>query len=223
MKRALGFTLIEVLIAMAITAIVAVLAYSGLDSAVKLSKTAEVEADRLQRMNRVFDILGRDFRQVIARPVRSAEGDDIEATFILSDTDQPMLKFTRAGWINPDPERFQRSELQRVNYVFDDNKLKRLSWVMLDRYTDSKMQEITLLSGVTSLEIRVLGDVVKTDVNGQVIDDNKGEWIKKWPLVDLLKPTSNLTSLPLAIEIIMDVEKVGRIRRVYEISAGVDL
>jgi len=223
MKAARGFTLIEVLVAMAITAIVAVLAYGGLDSAVKLSQSAEVEADRLQRLNRVFDILARDFRQVIARPVRSAQGDAIEPALFLSNLEQPMLRFTRSGWINPDPQRFQRSELQRVNYMFEDGKIKRISWQMLDRYDDSKAQEIILFKGVRSFEVKVLADVVKTDFNGLPVNDGKGDWINTWPIEDILNPLNKDVSLPIAIEIVIESEKLGRIRRVFELSSGVKL
>ena len=45
MRRQRGFTLIEVLVAMAITAIAAVIAYAGLDSAIRLSASAEEEMD----------------------------------------------------------------------------------------------------------------------------------------------------------------------------------
>lgn len=223
MKRLSGFTLIEVLIAMAITVIAAMIAYSGLDNAVKLSETAEVEAERLQKMNRVFDILGKDFRQVIARPVRNADGDDIEPAFSLDLADQPMLKFSRAGWMNPQSSRFQRSELQRINYHFDGIRLTRYSWQMMDRYQDSVAQEVVLLDNLKAFEVKVLSDVGTVNAAGQVVTADKGEWITSWPINNLLSQGNAQTTLPIAVEITLDIDGWGKVRRVYELTAGVTL
>lgn len=220
MTRQTGFTLIEVLIAMAITAILAMIAYAGLDSAAKLAETAELEADRLQKVSRVFDIISRDFRQIAMRPVRSPSGEDIEPAFLLDRAQQPLLRFSRAGWINPQPSRFQRSELQRINYHYDGAKLIRYSWQMLDRYDDSQMQEVVLLDNVRSFEVRALSDVGIIDSNGQVASAESGEWINSWPAGNLLDASKVLTDLPVAVEITLEIEGWGKIRRVYELVAG---
>jgi len=220
MNQNKGFTLIEVLIAMAITAVVSVIAYVGLDNAIKLAETSEVATDRLHKINRVFDIISKDFHQLIARPVRNPEGNDKEASLVLDATSQPVLTFSRAGWINPQAERFQRSELQRVNYYIEGTKFIRYSWQMMDRYQDSVPQEIVLLDDVRSLSIRVLSDVA-TIQNNQLATADKGEWVTTWPVPTSLGVNKLESSLPIAIEIIVDIESMGLIRRVFELSAGV--
>lgn len=217
MRALSGFTLIELLVAMAITAIVSMLAYTGLDNAVRLAEAAELEAERLQKINRVFDIISKDFRQVIARPVRDADGNALEPAFALDLAKQPMLQFTRAGWINPAPARFQRSELQRVNYHFDGNKLTRYHWPMLDRYPDSNPQEVVLFENVRSFEIRVMTDVGTTNAMGQVVAAEKGEWVEAWPINNPLSPTNAMIDLPIAIEIAIEIDGWGKIRRIYEL------
>ena len=134
-----------------------------------------------------------------------------------------MLKFTRAGWVNPAPSRFQRSELQRVNYQFDGNKVIRYSWQMLDRYPDSTPQEVVLFEHVRTFEVKVLSDVGTVNSSGQAVTADQGEWIDTWPIKNLLTTESNLGTMPIAIEIIVDTEDWGKIRRVYELSAGVRL
>jgi general secretion pathway protein J len=205
---------------MAITAIVSVMAYAGLDNAIKLAETSEVATDRLHKINRVFDIISKDFHQVIARPVRNPEGSDIEASLMLDATSQPVLKFSRAGWINPQAERFQRSELQRVNYYFEGTKFIRYSWQMMDRYQDSVPQEIVLLDDVRSLNIRVLSEV-GTIKNNQVAAADKGEWLTSWPIATPLSTIKPGASLPIAIEIVVDIESIGLVRRVFELPTGV--
>lgn len=220
MKKQLGFTLIEVLIAMAITAIVAIISYSGIDSAMKLAESAEAETDRIQKMSRVFDIIGKDFRQIISRTVRSPSGDGNEGAFVLSDTAEPMLKFSRIGWTNPQASRFQRSQLQRVNYHFDGTKLTRYSWQMMDRYEDSTAQEIVLLDKVKSFQVRVLSEDATINSDGQVTAGDEGKWIESWPINNPLSPAATLGSLPIAVEISIEIEGWGKIRRIFELVSA---
>ncbi len=220
MKKQLGFTLIEVLIAMAITAIVAIISYSGLDSAMKLADSAEAETDRIQQMSRVFDIIGKDFRQIISRTVRSPGGDETEGAFVLSDSSEPLLKFSRIGWTNPQPSRFQRSQLQRVSYHFDGSKVIRYSWQMMDRYEDSTAQEIVLLDKVKSFQVRVMSEDATINTSGQVVAGDEGKWIDTWPINDPLNPATALTSLPIAVEISIEIEGWGKIRRIFELVSA---
>ena len=156
MNPAKGFTLIEVLVAMAITAIAATLAYSGLDSAIKLAESSQEAADDIQQMNRVFDIMARDFQHAIPRKVRAPDGDGFEHAFSYDEQNFPMLKLSRNGWVNPLPERFKRSHLQRVHYHYDGEKLIRYSWPVMDRYDDSEPDEFVLLDNVTAFTLRVM-------------------------------------------------------------------
>lgn len=219
-KKQRGFTLIEVLIAMAITAIVAIISYSGLDSAMKLADSAEAETDRIQKMNRVFDIIGKDFRQIISRPVRSPSGEETEGALVLNESAEPVLKFSRIGWTNPQPSRFQRSQLQRVSYHFDGDKLIRYSWQMMDRYEDSTAQEIVLLHEVKSFQVRVMSEDATINQSGQAIAGDEGKWIDVWPINNPLSPDATLTSLPIAVEITLEIEGWGKIRRIFELVSA---
>lgn len=214
-KKQIGLTLIEVLIAMAITAIASIIAYSGLDSSIKLAESAELQADRLQKMNRVFDILAKDFRQIIPRMVRSPAGDSFEDALSYNELSFPMLTFSRNGWTNPQPERFQRSQLQRVSYNLEDGKLTRYSWQMMDRYDDSERQEFILLEDVKSFKIRVLKNDPQP-VAGK-IDFTKSDWIETWPPVtnNLLGEKTN--SLPMALEVLIEIEGWGKVRRIFDL------
>lgn len=212
-----GFTLIEVLLAVSITVIVAAMSYQGLDAGMKLADRSQIETDRIHAINRVFDILSKDFRQIVARRVRSPEGDEFEDAFYYNESSIPMLRFTRAGWTNPQPERFQRSQLQRVNYSYDGDKLIRYSWQMLDRYDDSEADEIILLENVQSVTIRLLQEAAAT---GNVTSSTT-DWVTQWPPLVLSSGTGNTPSgtetLPLAVEITIDIDGWGPIRRVYEL------
>ncbi len=216
MTRQSGFTLIEVLLAMAITAIAAIMAYSSLDSSIRLAEQAEIEADRVQRVNRVFDVLAKDFRQISPRVVRSPDGMGFIDAFYFNETSYPMLRLSRSGWSNPMAERFQRSQLQRVNYHYDGDKLIRQSWQMMDRYDDSEAMEFTLLEGVKRFSIRLLMIKSVDDGSGELKNDS--EWVSEWPQAEPDSVSvSGSSKLPAAVELNMEVEGWGNIRRVFEL------
>ena len=228
MIRGKGFTLIEVMIAIALTVVAAALAYGGLDNAMRLAANAEEETDHLRQMNRAFDVLARDFRQAIARSVRNPAAMGHEPAFMLDEFEAPMLRFSRAGWTNPVPERFQRSQLQRVNYHYDGKKLIRYSWQMMDRYDDSEEQEVILLDNVTDFSVRVLNrpDISGLDHLGGNVqinlrrDGGGDQWASRWP-PDVAVAGENLAILPVAVELTITMERWGEVRRIFEL-AGAD-
>jgi len=227
MRQQAGFTLIEVMVAMAITAVVAVMAYYGIDSAIRLSSAAEQEADNLRELNRAFDVIARDLRQIVPRSVRDPAGYGRVSAFVLEENGDPVLRFSRSGWTNPEPQRFQRSQLQRVHYRYEDEKLIRVSWQMLDRYPDSKEQAIVLLEDVSELRVRVMQAPDISQLSQSQLGDNvflnlpasatQEQWKEVWPPArsDGLQEASN--SLPSAIEITLNLKRWGEIRRLFQL------
>lgn len=221
-----GFTLVEVMVAMAITAVVTVMAYYGIDSAIRLSQAAEVEADYLSQVNRAFDVMTRDMRQMIGRQVREPSGLNKESALILDKNNEEILRFSRVGWTNPEPVRFQRSQLQRVHYLYDGEKLIRRSWQMLDRYDDSKEQDVTLLEGVTALSIRVMQQPdISQLASGQlganvfvnIASTKEEQWQENWPPANDSGLQQSTSALPMAIEITLTLKRWGEIKRIFEI------
>ena len=205
-----GFTLIEVMVAIAITAIVAVMAYAGLDNATRLAESSEKQVERLQQINRVFDIINRDFRQLVPRVVRNPDGYGFDHAFSYSENAIPMLQLSRNGWTNPQPERFQRSQLQRVSYHYDGDKLLRTGWQMMDHYADDEATEIALLEGVKSFRIRVLVEVFNPTTQAPV-----AEWMDQWPGLTMTSGAS--AALPLSVELTIELADWGEIRRVFAV------
>jgi general secretion pathway protein J len=213
-----GFTLIEVLIAMAITVVVASIAYAGLDSAMRMSQTSQEQADNLQRLNRAFDVMAKDFRHVLPRMVRNPGGDAaFESAFIYAESAYPMLQLTRTGWYNPQPARFQRSNIQRVAYQLEDKELLRFSWQMPDHYSGDEADKVALLDKVTRFEVRLLKMEVDISPGGTAANNlqSKGEWVLAWPSNAYSGP--GVASVPAAIEITIEHEMWGEIKRVFEI------
>ncbi|MBL6908629.1 MAG: type II secretion system minor pseudopilin GspJ, partial [Luminiphilus sp.] len=145
MRAPRGFTLIEVLIAMAITAFVSVLSYQALSTALTGIESVRAESERLHEINRAFNVLSRDIRQMTNRPVRDEFGQLASAVLGGALARDP-LRLTRAGWHNSTGA--PRSTLQRVAYRLEDDRLLRLSYPVLDRTTAIEPTETVLVDRV---------------------------------------------------------------------------
>lgn len=196
--KALGFTLIEVLVALALTASVAVMAYSGLSSAMVARERLVREEAVLRDLQRFFNLIGRDLRHLVARPVRNEIGE-LEAAVIAEEDSLLRLALTRNGWDNF--AGLPRSNLQRVGWWFEDGQLSRGYWPVLDRATETPLLEAVVLEDVLEFEVRLLDEEQRSR------DD---AWRVRWPESD-----SRLDELPVAVEVSVEIEDWGRATRIY--------
>lgn len=208
-KYSRGFTLLEVLLAMAITAMVAVMAYAALSTAIG---AAERHGEMVQRLGEVQTAIGwivRDLRQSVQRPVKDARDDVRPALIGGNDDSEELLELTHSGWDNPRGQR--RSALQRVHYRLDaDHNLWRDHWLVLDRIDDEDhLQQVKLLTGVQSFKVRFL----KGDTQNVSANPLGGEWIEQWPAAK-----GDTEKMPLAVQFDIDIEGIGVIRRVVGLA-----
>ncbi len=95
-----GFTLVEVLIALAITSFVATIAYTSLSATLNGAESTQAVAERSYQVNRALLILSRDLEHFVARPLRDEFGE-AEPALQGGPAARFQLSFTRAGWHNP--------------------------------------------------------------------------------------------------------------------------
>ena len=208
-QAARGFTLVEVLIALAITAFVAAVAYTSLSTVITGVESARAGAERTQAINRTFMLLSRDLRQFVERPVRDEFGDT-EPALSGGEAARFALSFTRAGWHNPNG--LPRSHLQRVNYRFEDQALWRESYPVLDRAGDTEGTPVRLLDDVDYLELAFLGSVDQLRL-GRGTNVDTRQWPENW-VVDTSDPDA-LPRPPVAIEVTLGLADLGEITRLY--------
>lgn len=199
-----GFTLLEVLIAISMTAIIGIGIWQMLSGVISAKKGVDRVSDEFSRMQQAIVILERDLAQIVFRPVRDEYGQAMPA--VTTTTGPWGIEFTRAGWRNP--LQNARSDLQRVAYELVNGTLRRHYWQVLDRAQDSQAREQNLLEGVTELSWRFL--------------DHEREWQEQWPsnaqLQSLPINGAAEASLPLAVEVIVDHRRFGRIRRLVDLG-----
>jgi len=199
-SSARGFTLLELLVALVVFAIMAVAAYSGLSNVLFTRAAVETENRRLAMTQLAFYRLAQDLEQVVQRGVRDEYGE-AQPALRGNVQDSEALLFTRTGWDNPLGQ--PRATLQRVAYRLREGRLWRLYWTVLDRGGLTEPHEIMLLDRVRELRLRFL--------------DQDNAWRNDWP-----PPADNSSDparkpkpdqLPRAVEISLTLEDWGEITR----------
>ena len=211
-RSANGFTLIEVLIAMAITAFVATIAYTSLSTVLAGVESTRQVSGRTYDVNRAWMIISRDVRQFVARPIRDEFGEQ-EPAMAGGPAARYALSFTRAGWHNPNEHL--RSNLQRVNYRVEDNTLWRDSYPVLDRAGDTTAQSVKLLEGVEYLELAFLGSLEGVETLGDSVVLDTRNWVETW-VADSGNPEAGLAP-PVALQISLQLDDWGEMVRLYEL------
>jgi general secretion pathway protein J len=204
-----GFTLVEVLIAMAITALVAVVAYSGLSAAISGAESLRSASVRAHDIHQTLGLLSSDLRQTVNRPVIDEFGQ-VAPALSGGELARDMLSLTRAGWHNSTAA--PRSGLQRVHWWLEDDQLWRGYYPVLDRTAGTESIETLILDEVTRFEVRFLPALGMIESDRDDVIDRRN-WQENW-IADLSRPGLTPTP-PAAVEVVLDISGLGEVRRLY--------
>lgn len=191
-----GFTLLELIIAISIFAIVSILTYQGLNSVIQASHETEKKADKLKQLQLAMVFIYRDMKQIVPRRMNDGGGQS-NAALVTGSSDQ-IIEFTRDG--NPNPAGTLRSSLQRVRYAIDEETLYRLSWNFVDHTQNAEPLKMRLLDDVLSLTFRFM--------------DNQKQWQDSWLLE---AEEGGVSEAPSAIEMNLEHKEWGNIQRIFSL------
>ena len=197
-KKQLGFTLIEVLIAIAIFAILSVLAYGGLNSVIESKQQTEDALTRLRQLQLTMTKLQRDIEQVSAREAKDEFGGSLLKLSSGQDSEL-LIQFTRNGWRNP--AELTRSHLQRVAYKLDEDKLIRMTWPYVDRAQDSQVIETLLIDNISEIKFKFY---------------DSESWSDNWPSQSTFT-SDEPQDLPRAVEVTLKMGDWGEIVRLFRV------
>lgn len=199
MKRSSGFTLLELLVAMAIFAIIGLAATGGLNAVIDQSTAARSGMKDLTQLQRSILFLTNDLYQMHPRIVRDELGRGEEKALLADGQDNYLLRFSREGWRNP--AGLPRGNIQRVQYRLEEETLIREHWVATDRTLSLEPVKLELLNNVTNVEFEYL--------------DYSNQWQQRWPQV---KPGGGTEEWPRAVRVTITLKNIGEIQRLIEIA-----
>lgn len=200
-RRAYGFTLIEIMVAVAVFAVMSMLAWGALARSLTDAEMLTERMDRLESIQRTMQFLTTELTQAAPRPVRDELGDTYVPAVYSSLSGDFSLEFTHGGWRNP--AGLPRSTLQRTAYRIEEEQLIRYHWTVLDRTYANEPIATVMLDEVESLLF--------------LFYDDSGEASEVWPPQGATG-ASALRIRPRAVEIILTLPDDGEITRLLEIA-----
>jgi general secretion pathway protein J len=209
--RVAGFTLLELLVAIGVFALFSTMAYGGLMQILESRDRVDAERTYWTGLARAFLRIEDDLLHARERTVRSVSGTPLPA-LQGQPTDtravaEPPLEFTRGGVLTL--SEGARSDLQRVAYKFEDGKLWRLTWPVLDRAPTTKPHEAVLLEDVEDFQARFFAGVPTAGATAAAPPSAQATW-----------PPSggSLTALPQAVELTIKLRGRGELKRVFLVN-----
>lgn len=193
-RKQQGFTLIEILLAIAIFSVLSLAAYQILQGVLRSGEISREHDQRLTELQRGMLLIERDFMQMVARQSRKTGVAEEDLTVLeigekVLDSESQGIEFNRLGWTNP-LGLFPRSNILRVGYRVQEGKLQRLYYLYPDVASGQEAEVQTLLEGVESLSFRVWSD----------------GWLNTW---------NNSDQIPDGIEVTINSKYYGELRRVF--------
>ena len=153
--RLRGFTLIEILVALAILGVVALLAYRATAAMTDGEARLAAESARWRSLDRLFARIEADLRQAVPRGSR--HGGIVEPAWWAQSADSAgnsTLVFTRAG---PDFSVEPGTAGQRIGYRLAGTRVEIVYWPQLDNVDDERAVVYPLVDGVRGFRIAAQG------------------------------------------------------------------
>lgn len=190
-----GFTLFEMVVAVAVFAVMGAIAYPGLTQMAKTGQAVSESNLRISELQFAVAYINRDWMQVSPRKIRNRYGDE-ESNILIEDN---SITFTRGGRSNLLQQK--RSRLQRVSYRLVDKNLTRQHWLSLDQGIGEEAFSTVLLKNVETFEVAFI--------------DSTEKKIESWPAAQEIAGQN-----PIALSFSIELEGFGLINRILEVPEG---
>ncbi len=199
-----GFTLIEILVAMAIFTIIGLASTGVLTSVINSDQLSSERFAKLEELQRTMLAIERDILQIVPRAVRII-GEPSSAVLsggeYVVDSDADGLSFVRVGWHNPQM-LLPRSTLQAVGYRIQEKQLQRLYGNYVDNVIGYEPKVKILMSDIEDFRVTFL-------THADQLEEPE-EW----------EETYTSATLPIAISITIISKTFGEIRREFMLANG---
>jgi general secretion pathway protein J len=189
-----GFTLVELLTALLILSLLALMSYRGLGAVLEARARVGEETAQWQRLAAFCARFEQDVQLAAPRAVPGASGNVPAWVGRPSSAPGPLLEFSRFAWMEGvDTPR-------RVAYGLNDSQeIELWLWPGPDAGPDAQPSRYAVLGGVTKLEFEYL--------NGELA------WVSAWPA------SPGDAALPRAVRLRVARATGGEIMRVFALNS----
>lgn len=157
-----GFSLVEMMVALVIMAVLSILAYSAFDGVLQMETRSKEQFLGENRLQLASAVILNDLIHLRQRPVRDILGGQ-EAAY-LAPQGEFVVVFSRGGSANASATG---GSVQRLGYRVEDGNLIRSRWQVVDQGPATLRQDQVLATGIDSLTVEQL--------------DKNGDFTAFWP------------------------------------------
>lgn len=196
MRASRAFTLVELLVALAIFALLSAFAYRGLAALLESREALDRDARKWRDVALFVGRFERDVQAALDRPSLGPSGTTlapVSSVLDLGGSTATGLALTRAG------AALYANELaapQRVGYRLAEGRVERLAWPAVDSGPRAEVAATPVLADAHALAFRFL--------------DRTGEWRRDWAL-------PAMQGMPLAVEMTLELAGGEKIVRIVDI------
>lgn len=200
MSKQLGYTLIEVMVALTVFAIIATMTSAVMVHVFDIRARVALHANQLDELQLVMTLLEHDTTQLIPRTVRSS---DMRVFSAFTGTHE-YLEFTRGGLVNPNALA-KRSTLKRVAYLCKAKRLIRRSWESLDPLDRNAYEDKILLQNLKTCSFAYIS--------------SSQHVLSEWRAFSMEK-NQKIEALPVAIQLTINPFGWGQMVLLFNLPEG---
>ncbi len=197
-----GLTLLELLVAFALLAVVSLLVFSAIGNTLRSREIIAQQSDAWREVQKIVMVMENDFSRLVSRPRRDLGGNRQPAFYTQGDNEHFSLNLA-VHQAAPTSGRAV-SQLRQVVYHYSAGELYRQNWIHLDHFPGNEGHNIQLSSKLQWLEFGYLGE--------------ERHWHSQWPPVNY--GGDRLRLLPRAIKVRMEARGIGYLERIFLTGAG---
>ncbi|WP_067704222.1 type II secretion system minor pseudopilin GspJ [Erwinia sp. ErVv1] len=190
LKRQAGFTLLEMIVALALTATISVVALQLFQGVLHSSELLREKSTRLMQQQFAFSVMENDFSHALLSVAGSEDKGFTPNNDLPTPASGSAVQFLRGNWLNPGG-MLQRTQIEVVSYRLRQGELQKVSAVWPADISGRKPKVTSLLTGVEAFTLRYYSG---------------NQWVE-----DL----NMLSMLPKAVEITLVLTESGKFSRVF--------
>lgn len=190
-----GFTLIEIVVAVAIFAVIAAIIFPALIQFLDMRERVDSKHKEIVGLQKTFQFMANDLRYAASRVSKNEYGDRGKTTFVLNDDN--LMEFTA---IYPDVSIQGLNVPRKVVWRLEEDQLQRVQYAVMDPDGESRVFVQKLLDKVDEISLEV-----------SFVDNGRDNKSDKWVELD---------RLPDMVEVIIELVDKSEYRRIFSMQGG---